>query len=150
MVCADGRCARAPLCDGSLVLGEGGETQVGLDDAEVGEELLGLFILDAGGNDDVVARDPVDRGGDLVLVTGLERVENTEDLGGVPASRGGVGQDEADLLVGVNDEDGTDGESNALLVDVGGVLVVEPRHGYRVRMRGHGRRGRTRTDQQGV
>ena len=117
------------LCDGSLLLGEGSETQVGLNDAEVGEELLGLLVLDAGGDDDVVARDPVNRGGDLVLVAGLERVEDTENLGRVAASRGGVGQDETDLLVGVNDKDGADGESDALLVDVGGVLVVEP--GYK-------------------
>ena len=114
------------LCDGSLLLGEGSETQVGLNDAEVGEELLGLVVLDAGGDDDVVAGDPVDRGGDLVLVAGLERVEDTEDLGGVAASRGRVGEDETDLLVRVDDEDRADGEGNALLVDIGGVLVVEP------------------------
>ena len=117
---------RTCLCDGSLLLRERGETQVGLDDAEVGEELLGLVVLDAGGDDDVVAGDPVDRGGDLVLVAGLERVEDTEDLGGVAASRGRVGEDETDLLVRVDDEDRADGEGNSLLVDVGGVLVVEP------------------------
>ena len=117
---------RTCLCDGSLLLRERGEAQVGLDDAEVGEELLGLLVLDAGGDDDVVAGDPVDRGGDLVLVAGLERVEDTEDLGGVAASRGRVGEDETDLLVRVDDEDRADGEGNALLVDVGGVLVVEP------------------------
>ena len=117
---------RTCLCDGSLLLRERGEAQVGLDDAEVGEELLGLVVLDAGGDDDVVAGDPVDRGGDLVLVAGLERVEDTEDLGGVAASRGRVGEDETDLLVRVDDEDRADGEGNALLVDVGGVLVVEP------------------------
>lgn len=117
---------RTCLCDGSLLLRERGEAQVGLDDAEVGEELFGLVVLDAGGDDDVVAGDPVDRGGDLVLVAGLERVEDTEDLGGVAASRGRVGEDETDLLVRVDDEDRADGEGNALLVDVGGVLVVEP------------------------
>ena len=117
---------RTCLCDGSLLLRERGEAQVGLDDAEVGEELLGLVVLDAGGDDDVVAGDPVDRGGDLVLVAGLERVEDTEDLGGVAASRGRVGEDETDLLVRVDDEDRADGEGNSLLVDVGGVLVVEP------------------------
>ena len=117
---------RTCLCDGSLLLRERGEAQVGLDDAEVGEELLGLVVLDAGGDDDVVAGDPVDRGGDLVLVAGLERVEDTEDLGGVAASRGRVGEDETDLLVRVDDEDRADGEGNALLVDIGGVLVVEP------------------------
>lgn len=32
---------------------------------------------------------------------------------------------QSDLLVGVNDEDGSDGERNALLVDVGQVLLIE-------------------------
>ena len=114
------------LGDSSLVLGQGSEAQVGLDDAEVGEELLGLLVLDAGGDDDVVTRDPVDRGGDLVLVAGLERVEDAQDLGRVAARRRRVRQDQADLLVGVDDEDGADREGDALLVDVGGVLVVEP------------------------
>lgn len=77
-------------------------------------------------DNDIVTGDPVDGGGDLVLVTGLERVDDTEDLGGVAAGGGRVGQDETDGLLGVNDEDRADGESNALLVNVGGVLVVEP------------------------
>lgn len=61
-----------------------------------------------------------------VLVTGLQRVENPQDLVGIAASRRGVGQDETNGLLGVNDEDGTDGERNALGVDVGSVLVVDP------------------------
>lgn len=77
-------------------------------------------------DNDIVTGNPVDGGGDLVLVTGLERVDDTEDLGGVAAGGGRVGQDETDGLLGVNDEDRADGESNALLVNVGGVLVVEP------------------------
>lgn len=80
-------------------------------------------------DNDIVTRDPVDGGGDLVLVTSLERVDNTEDLGGVAAGRGRVGEDETDGLLGVDDEDGADGESNTLGVDVGGVLVVNP-EGY--------------------
>lgn len=77
-------------------------------------------------DNDIVTWDPVDGGGDLVLVTGLERVDDTEDLGGVAAGGGRVGQDETDGLLGVNDEDRADGESNAFLINVGGVLVVEP------------------------
>lgn len=50
-----------------------------------------------------------------MLVGGLEGVDDTEDLGGVTAGGGGVGQDETDLLVGVDDEDGADGESDAWL-----------------------------------
>jgi hypothetical protein len=109
-----------------LVLGQGGEAQVGLDDAEVGEELLGLLVGDGGSDNDIVTGDPVDGGGDAVLVAGLEGVDDAEDLGGVAAGGGRVGEDGADLLVGVDEEDGADGEGNALLVDIGGVLVVDP------------------------
>lgn len=77
-------------------------------------------------DDDVVAGDPVDGGGDAVLVAGLERVDDAEDLGGVAAGGGRVREDGADLLGGVDDEDGADGEGDALGVDVCGVLVVEP------------------------
>jgi hypothetical protein len=116
---------RARLRDGGLLLGQRGEAQVGLDDAELGEELLGLLVLDGGVDDDVVAGDPVDGGGDLVLVAGLERVDDAQDLGRVAAGGGRVGEDGADGLLGVDDEDGADGEGDALFVDVCGVLVVE-------------------------
>lgn len=109
-----------------LVLGQRSEAQVRLDDAEVGEQLLGLLVLDRGVDNDVVARHPVDRSGDLVLVARLQRVDNAQDLVGVAASGSRVRQDGADRLLGVNDKDGADSEGNALLVDVGGVLVVEP------------------------
>ena len=69
---------------------------------------------------------PVDRGGDAVLVTSLERVDNAQNLGGVAASAGRVREDGADGLLGVDDEDRADGESNALGVNVGGILVVDP------------------------
>ena len=77
-------------------------------------------------DNNIISWNPVDWGGDAVLVAGLERVDNTEDFGGVTAGGGGVGEDEADGLLGVDDEDRADGERNALGVDVGGVLVVKP------------------------
>lgn len=118
------------LCGRGLLLWERGESEVWLDDAEVWEEGLGLLVLDAGVDDNIVSWDPVDGGGDPVLVTGLEGVDNTEDLGGVAACGGGVGEDEADGFLGVDDEDGADGERNALGVDVGGILVVKPVERY--------------------
>jgi len=118
--------ARADLdISGGLLLGQRGEAEVWLDDAEVGEQSLGLFVLDGRVDNDIVSGNPVDRGGDAVLVAGLEGVQDAEDLGGVAPSGGGVRQDEADGLLGVDDEDRADGERNALGVDVGGILVVE-------------------------
>lgn len=98
-------------------------------------QLLGLLVGDGRSDNDVVTWNPVDGGGDTVLVTGLEGVKDTEDLGGVTAGGGWVGEDETDLLLGVNDEDGADGESNALGVDVGSVLVVDPAQKIKVRKR---------------
>lgn len=61
-----------------------------------------------------------------MLVTSLERVDDAQNLGGVTASAGRVREDGADGLLGVDDEDRADGESNALGVNVGGILVVDP------------------------
>lgn len=115
-----------------------------LDNANVTELLLGVLSGHGGRDDDIITGQPVDGGGDTVLVGGLEGVNNTEYLSSVTASGGGVGDDQTDLLLGVNNEDGADGESNAYLksayersqwnqsvevhtlrVDVGGVIVVD-------------------------
>ena len=109
-----------------LSLGKAGEAQVRLDNAEAREQLLGLLVGDGRSDNDVVARNPVDGRGDTVLVASLERVDDAEHLGRVAASGGRVGEDGADLLVGVDDEDAADGEGDALFVDVGSVLVVDP------------------------
>jgi len=61
-----------------------------------------------------------------VLVAGLQGVDNSEDFSSVAAGAGGVGEDGADGLLWVDDENGADGEGNALGVDVGRVLVVDP------------------------
>lgn len=77
-------------------------------------------------DDDVVAGHPVDGRRDLVLVARLQRVDDAQHLGRVAARRRRVRQDEPDRLLGVDDEHRADGEGDALLVDVGGVLVVDP------------------------
>jgi hypothetical protein len=110
----------------NLLLGERGESEVRLDNAELGEEGLGLLVLDGGMDDDVLTRDPVDGCGDSVLVAGLQGVDDAQDLGGVAAGGGWVGEDGADGLLGVDDEDGADGKGDALLIDVGGILLVDP------------------------
>lgn len=130
------------LSGGSLVQRKRSEAEVWLNNAEVGEKLLSLVIGDSWVDDNIISRNPVDRGCNPipivsiilfwatnvcipVLVTSLERVDNTEDLGGIPTSRCWVGHDQTDSLFGINDEDGADGECNALGVDVGSVLVVQ-------------------------
>jgi len=75
---------------------------------------------------DTLAWNPVDWGGDSVLVASLKGVDDAEDFCGVAAGRSWVGENCTDSLLGVNDEDGADGERNALGVDIGGVLVVNP------------------------
>jgi hypothetical protein len=77
-------------------------------------------------DNNIVSGNPVDWGGNAVLVTSLERVDNAEDLGSVAASRGWVRHDQADSFLWVDDEYGADGECNALGIDIGSILVVEP------------------------
>lgn len=60
-----------------------------------------------------------------MLVGGLESINDTQDLSSVAASGGRVGHDQTDLLGRVDDEDRANGQSHALRVDVGGVLVVD-------------------------
>lgn len=59
-----------------------------------------------------------------MLVTSLQRVQHSQDLSGVSTGRSWVRQDQSDLLGWVNDENRSDGELNTLVVDVGGILVV--------------------------
>lgn len=75
-------------------------------------------------DNDVVTWNPVDGGGDSVLVTKLQGVDDSQDLSGVSSGGGWICQDQSDLLLWVDDEDRSDGELDSLVVDVGGVLVV--------------------------
>lgn len=54
-----------------LLLWQRSEAEVWLDDVDLWEQLLGLWGLDAWVDDDIVTWDPVDWGGDLVLVASL-------------------------------------------------------------------------------
>jgi len=107
-------------------VGQRSEAEVGLNSAQVGEELGGLLALDAGVNNHIVARNPVDGGGDLILVASLERVDNAKDLSAVSASRGRVREDGTDDFLRVDDKDRADGKGDALLINVGCILIVNP------------------------
>lgn len=91
-----------------------------------GTQFIGVVILWVIVSNVLCDKERPERGFIPVLVTSLQRVDNPQDLIGVTASRGGVRKDETNSFLGVNDEDGADGECNALGIDVGGVLVVNP------------------------
>jgi len=90
-----------------------------------GEEDLCLIVADRGMDNDIFALLPVNWGGDAVLVTELERVNDPQDLVKVSAGGGRVGNSQTDDFLRVDDEHGSDGEGNTLGVDVGGILVVQ-------------------------
>jgi hypothetical protein len=96
-----------------------------LDLTDLTKLSLGISSGDGGRNDNVITGEPVDRAGNTVLLGGLESINDTENLGSVAAGGGGVGHDQTDLLGGVDDEDGADGQSHTLGVNVGGVLEVD-------------------------
>ena len=52
-------------------------------------------------NNDIISWDPVDRGGNAVLVAGLEGVDDAEDLGSIAAGGGWVGEDCAAVNVSI-------------------------------------------------
>lgn len=58
-------------------------------------------------NDDVLALVPVDRGGDLVLVTKLEGIDHSNDLVKRTAGLSRIRDGEADDFLGVDDKDGS-------------------------------------------
>ena len=104
---------------------KGGGGYIRLDSTDLTKLLLRILSRDGRRNDNIITRQPVNRASDTVLISRLEGINHTENLGGVTAGRGRVGHDQTDLLGRVNDEDGADGEGHALGVDVGGILVVD-------------------------
>lgn len=101
-----------------------GVPQVRLDLSNFTKLLLRISGRDRRGNDHVVAHLPVDRGGDALLVARLQGVDHTQNLSGVAAGRSRVHHGQADFLARINDENRTNGESDALLANVVQVLLV--------------------------
>ena len=129
-----------------LLLRQRRRSQVWLDGFEVGEELLSQVVVDRRMDNDIVACrydlsacskanaaaavmiptwNPVYRRGNSVLISCLERVYHTEDFGRIASGRGRIRHDETNGLLGINDEDASDGEGNAFLIDICGILVVQ-------------------------
>ena len=71
-------------------------------------------------------RTNVDGSGDRVLVTSLQGIKHAQDFSRVAADGSRVADDDADLLGWVDNEDGADGERDALLVHVRGILLINP------------------------
>lgn len=68
---------------------------------------------------------PIDRGGHFVRVARLQRVHHTQHLGSVATGRSRIGEDEAYGLLWVDYENTSDGECNSLLIDIGGILMIQ-------------------------
>lgn len=76
-------------------------------------------------HNDLVTGRPALRRRDLLLVGELERVDAAQDLVELATGARRVLERQADRLLVVDDEDGTDGERETLLVEVGQVLLVK-------------------------
>lgn len=99
------------------------QSKVGADNFDaLGEDLLGFLSGDAGMDNDIVTLLPVTGSGDLVLVAQLERVDDAQDFIKVTAGGCGVCDNQADSLLGINDEDRSNSERNTLGIDIGGIL----------------------------
>lgn len=102
-----------------------GVAQVGLDLSHIAKLLLSVLGRDGGRNNDILANGPVDGGSNALLVCCLQSVNHTQDLGGVTTSGSRVEHCQTDLLRGIDDENRTDGERNALLGDVVQVALID-------------------------
>jgi len=90
------------------------------------EQPLGLLALNTCVHDNIIAGLPIDRGGNSVFITQLDRINHSYNLIEISACDGGVVQFEPDLLGRVDDEDCTDSEWETRRgFDVGSILVVE-------------------------
>ena len=101
-------------------------SEIRLDNAKVGEESLSLGVFYTWVDNDIVTRRPIDRCGDTMLVRGLVRVNYSEKFRRVTTSGGRVGEDEANDLLGINDENRANGEGNPSRINIGGILMVKP------------------------
>lgn len=74
------------------------------------EQSFRLLIVDTGVNDNIITLVPIDWGGDTILITQLDGIDNTDDFVKVASGNSGVRDGQADDLFGVDDEDCTNSE----------------------------------------
>ena len=72
-----------------------------------------------------LTRNPINRRRNPLPIARLQTIHHPQHLRRIPARARRIAQYQTDGLFGIDDEDGADGEGDALLVDVGGVLVIE-------------------------
>ena len=99
-----------------------GIAQVRLDLANFTKLLLSIRGTDGRRHDDIIANGPVDRGNYTLLITGLQGVNNPQNLRGVSARGSGIHHCQANLLVRVDNKHRANSKrdfllSNAILVD---------------------------------
>lgn len=83
-----------------------GKSQVRFDFIEITEFGLGFLIGDRGGDDDIISGLPIDGGDYTFLIGQLQSVNDSQHFRSVSPDGGGVGKDQSDLLLGVDDKDG--------------------------------------------
>lgn len=59
-------------------------------------------------------------------ITCLQRIHHPKNLGRVSTGRSRIRHDQANRLFRIDDEDGSNGEGNAFLIDVGRILMIDP------------------------
>ena len=60
-----------------------------------------------------------------MLVPQLQGVDDTEDLIKVASGLGRVGKGKTDDFLWINDENGANGEGDALCIDIGGIYGIK-------------------------
>ena len=68
---------------------------------------------------------PIDRRGDTLSVTCLKAINDSQYFGSISPCTRRIHHRQPNLLARVNDEDAANGESDALLIDIRGVLRVD-------------------------
>lgn len=84
-----------------------------LNNSDITKLLNRVLGLHSRWDNDIFAQCPVNGGVHTILVSGLKRIDDSQDLSSIPASGGWVTKDQSDFLVGVDDEDGADGHGNS-------------------------------------
>ena len=60
-----------------------------------------------------------------MLITRLQTIQHTQNLGGIPTRRRRVAQNQANRLLRIDDENRANRKRNTFLIDIGGILVVQ-------------------------